>query len=78
MMQAMSSSEARADAAHPIWILISLLLFYFIVEAAKVFWAPLKAFSDSEVEKRKSSSNKIAIAIAIILISAMLLEQCGY
>ena len=78
MMQAMGSSESRADAAHPIWILISLLLFYFAIEAAKVFWVPLKAFSNQEVENRKSTSNKIAIGIAIILLSAMLLEQCGF
>ena len=78
MMQVMSSSESRADTAHPIWILVSLMLFYFAVEAAKVFWAPLTAYSDREVEKRKATSNKIVIGIAIILFAIFVLERCGY
>ena len=59
-------------------VFFSLLLFYVAVEAAKVFWAPLKALSDVQVEKKKSTANKIAIVLAILFIVALLLEKCGF
>jgi len=58
--------------------LISLLVFYVAVATAKVFWVPLKALSDKEVEKEKSTSNRIATAVVFFFFAALLLEKCGF
>ncbi len=62
----------------PVTLLISLLVFYVAVETAKVFWVPLKALSDTEVEKKKSTSNRIVTAVVIFFFVALLLEKCGF
>jgi len=62
----------------PITLLLSLLLFYVAVQTAKIFWVPLKALSDAEVEKKKSTSNKIVIAVVIFFFILLLLGKCGF
>ena len=62
----------------PVSLLISLMVFYVAVEMAKVFWIPLTAISDTEVEKRKSTSNRIVTAVVIFFLAALLLEKCGF
>ncbi len=60
----------------PIALLISLLVFYVAVETAKVFWVPLKALSDTEVEKKKSTANRCTTAAVVIIVTLVLLEKC--
>ena len=62
----------------PVTLLISLLVFYVAVESVKIFWVPLKALSDSEVERKKSTSNRIVTAVVIFFVAALLLEKCGF
>ncbi len=62
----------------PITLLLSLLLFFIAVQTAKMFWVPLKALSDTEVERKKSTSKKFGIAVAIVLCIALLLGKCGF
>ncbi len=66
------------DYPTPVTLLIGLLAFYVAVEAAKVYWVPLKALSDHEVEKKRSTWNRVAIALGIIVGAAVLLEKCGF
>lgn len=78
-MQMMSSAGERSfGGPTPVVLLASLLVVYFAVEAAKIYWAPLKAFSDRDVAERKSTSKKIAISILAVLFAAMFLEKCSY
>lgn len=78
-MQLVSSrSDTPIVGPRPTTLLISLLVFYVAVEAAKVFWVPLKALTDKEVEKEKSTSSKIVIAVAIFFLVALSLEKCGF
>jgi len=62
----------------PAALLIGVLVFYVAVEAAKVFWVPLKALSDCEVEKRQSTYGRIVNAMVIIMIAGTLLSKCGF
>ena len=62
----------------PAALFIGLLAFYVAVEAAKVFWVPLKALSDYEVEKRQSTYDRILTAMVIIMIAGSLLSKCGF
>ncbi len=62
----------------PVTLLLSLLLFYVAVQTAKMFWVPLKALSDTEVEKKKSTSNRIVTAVVIIFVITLLLGKCGF
>ena len=62
----------------PVTLLIFLPVFYVAVETAKVFWVPLKALSDTEVEKKKSTSNRIVTAVVIFFFATLLLEKCGF
>ena len=62
----------------PTTLLLSLLLFYFAVQTAKMFWVPLKALSDMEVEKKKSTSNRIVTAVVIFFFVVLLLDKCGF
>ena len=66
------------DVPTPITLLISLLAFYVAVEAAKVYWVPLKALSDHEVEKSRSTWNKFTVTFVVIVVAALLLRKCGY
>ncbi len=66
------------DYPTPVTLLICLLVFYVAVEAAKVYWVPLKALSDHEVEKKRSAWNRFAIALGIIVGAAVLFEKCGF
>ena len=66
------------DVPTPITLLISLLAFYVAVEAAKVYWVPLKALSDHEVEKSRSIWNKFTVTFVVIVVAALLLRKCGY
>jgi hypothetical protein len=59
----------------PIALLISLLVFYVAVETAKVFWVPLKALSDTEVEKKKITTNRFWTAAVIIIVTLWLLDK---
>ena len=61
----------------PAALFIGLLAFYGAVAAAKVFWVPLKALSDYEVEKRQSTYGRIVTAMWIVLIAGTLLWKCG-
>jgi hypothetical protein len=60
----------------PIALLISLFVFYVAVEAVKVFWVPLKALSDAEVEKKKSTAKRFTTAAVVIIVTLVLLEKC--
>ena len=62
----------------PVTLLISLLVFYVAVESVKIFWVPMTALSDQEVEKKKSTSNRIVTAVVILFFAALLLEKCGF
>jgi len=62
----------------PAALFIGLLAFYVAVAAAKVFWVPLKALSDYEVEKRQSTYGRIGTAMWIVVIGGLLLRQCGF
>ena len=64
--------------AKPAALLIGLLAFFVAVAAAKVFWVPLKALSDYEVEKRQSTYDRILTAMVIIMIAGSLLSKCGF
>ncbi len=66
------------DGPTPITLLISLLAFYVAVEAAKVYWVPLKALSDHEVEKSRSTWNRFTVTFVVIVVAALLLEKCGF
>ncbi len=59
----------------PIALLISLLVFYVAVETAKVFWVPLKALSDAEVEKKKSTASRFSTAAVVIIVTLWLLDK---
>ncbi len=64
--------------AKPAALLIGLLAFFIAVSVAKVFWVPLKALSDYEVEKRQSTNRRIDTALWIVLIAGALLSKCGF
>ena len=68
--------DEPVSGTSPIALLISLLVFYVAVETAKVFWVPLKALSDAEVEKKKSTANRFTTAAVIIIVTLVLLEKC--
>ena len=70
--------DAPVIGPSPVTLLLSLLLFYVAVQTAKMFWVPLKALSDAEVEKKKSTSNKIVTAVIIFFFVLLLLEKCGF
>jgi len=61
-----------------ITLLLSLLSFYVVVQTVKMFWVPLKALSDTEVEKKKSTSNKIVTAVVIFFFITLLLGKFGF
>ncbi len=72
-------SGTLIDGPTPVTLLIGLLVFFYVaVEAAKVYWVPLKVLSDHEVEKKRSTWNRVAIALGIIVGAAVLLEKCGF
>ena len=73
-----SRSNTPIFGPSPITLLISLLVFYVAVEAAKMFWVPMKALSDPEVARKKSTSNKISIGIVIVFFTLVLLGKCGF
>ena len=62
----------------PATIFVCLLVFYVAVEAAKVRWVPLRALSDSFIDKKKAKANRWTAIAAIIVILAILLERCGF
>ena len=64
--------------AKPAALLIGLMAFFVAVAAAKVFWVPLKALSDYEVEKRQSTYGRIVTAMWIVVIGGTLLSKCGF
>ncbi len=64
--------------AKPAALLIGLLAFFIAVSAAKVFWMPLKALSDYEVEKRQSTYGRLLTVMVIIMIAGTLLRKCGF
>ena len=70
--------DEPVSGTSPIALLISLLVFYVTVETAKVFWVPLKALSDAEVEKKKSSANKFTTGAVIIIAALWLLSRFGF
>ena len=70
------TGEVRGPA--PGTIIICLLLFYLVFEAAKVYWVPLTALTDSYVARREAKSNRWMATGAIIVILAVLLERCGF
>ena len=59
-------------------IIVCLLVFYVAVEAAKVCWVPLRALSDSYIDKKKAKANRWMATGVIIVILAILLERCGF
>ncbi len=59
----------------PVELLISLFVFYVAVETAKVFWVPLKALSDAEVEKKKSTASRFSTAAVVIIVTLWLLDK---
>jgi hypothetical protein len=67
--------DESINATSPIALLISLLVFYVAVETAKVFWVPLKALSDTEVEKKKITTNRFWTAAVIIIVTLWLLDK---
>ena len=67
-----------SDYPTPSVLILSVLLFCTAVKAVKVYWVPLKALSDQEVEKRKSRSNRLVMTFVIIVIAGLLLEKCGF
>ena len=72
-------SGTLIDGPTPVTLLIGLLVFFYVaIEAAKVYWVPLKALSDHEVEKKRSTWNRVAIALVIIVSAAVLFEKCGF
>ncbi len=71
-------SDTPIGGPRPVTLLISVLVFYIAVETAKMFWVPLKALSDTEVEMEKSTSNRIVTAVVIFFFAASLLEKCGF
>ena len=78
-MQLLASRDVTpVGGPSPVTLLISLLAFYVAVETAKMFWVPLKALSDTEVEKQKSTSNRIVIAVVIFFSAALLLGKCEF
>jgi hypothetical protein len=73
--------DAPVIGPSPVTLLLSLLLFYVAVQTAKMFWVPLKALSDTEVDKKKSTmstSNKIVNAVVILFFITLLLGKCGF
>jgi len=77
-MQLMSSrNNTLINGPSPVTLLILLLVFYAAVGTAKVFWAPLKALSDRQVQKSRSTWDRFAMTAAIIVVAALLLEKCG-
>ncbi len=70
--------DTSASVTNPAALLIGLLAFFVAVAAAKVFWVPLKALSDNEVEKRQSTNGRIDTALWIVLIAGTLLSKCGF
>ena len=80
---ALGVAEFRAgtltdDYPTPVTLLVGLLVFYVAVEAAKVYWVPLKTLSNYEVENKRSTWNRVAIALVIIVVAAESLEKCGF
>ncbi len=67
--------DESISATSPIALLISLLVFYAAVETAKVFWVPLKALSDTAVEKKKLTANRFWTAAVIIIVTLWLLDK---
>jgi len=72
------SGVPTSDYPTPSALVLSVLVFCAAVKAINVYWVPLKALSDHEVEKRKSRSNRLVVTAVIILIAALLLEKCGF
>jgi uncharacterized membrane protein len=70
--------DTPASVTNPAVLLIGLLAFFVAVAAAKVFWVPLKALSENEVEKRQSTYGRIVTAMVIIMIAGTLLRKCGF
>ncbi len=70
--------DTPANVTNPAALLIGLLAFFVAVAAAKVFWVPLKALSDNEVEKRQSTYGRLLTAMVIIMIMGLLLRKCGF
>lgn len=67
-----------SDYPTPSVLILSVLVFCVAVEAAKVYWVPLKALSDHRVEKTRSRRKGLTMTFVIILIAALLLEKCGF
>ncbi len=72
------SGTLTNDYPTPPVLIIAVLVLYVAVEAVKVYWVPLKALSNHEVEKSKSSWNRLAIIFVLIVVAAVLLEKCGF
>lgn len=59
-------SSGEVSGPTPGLIIVTCLAFFVVVEAAKVYWVPLQALSDTYVAKQKAKSNKWMVTGATI------------